>query len=134
MISRTLPSVLLTGALLAAAGMALPAAAQAAAAISVRIGPPAAPVELVPAPRPGWVWAPGHYEWRAERYHWRPGHWVRARPGYEYVAPRWRADRGRWIYVPARWEPRRMRPGWRDRDHDGMPDRRDRAPRNPYRY
>lgn len=105
MTSRLFPRLLLAAALLAGAtlGLALPKAAQAGTYISVQVGPPPLPVEVVPAARPGYVWAPGFYEWRAQRYHWRPGHWVRARLGQVYVPARWHAAGSRWEYRPAHW-------------------------------
>ena len=57
-----------TSALIAPA-MLSPAAAQ---GINVMIGtPPPAPVyEVVPAPRHGYVWAPGYYRWEGNRHVW----------------------------------------------------------------
>jgi hypothetical protein len=51
------------------------------------------------------------------------GYWVKARPGYAYREPRW-------VERDGRWEMRRG--GW-DRDGDGVPNRHDRRPDNPYR-
>lgn len=75
--------------------------------------PPALIYEPVPAPRVGWVWTPGYWDWRATRHHWVAGHWVRARPGYVYYRNAWHR---------------------RDVDRDGVPNRYDRFPGNPYRY
>jgi len=53
------------------------------------------------------------------------GHWERERHGYRYVEPRWSQHDNRWTLE---------RGGWmRDRDGDGVPNRADRAPDNPYR-
>ena len=75
--------------------------------------PPPARYEVVPAPRAGYVWAPGHYELIRDQYVWRPGQWVAERPGYRYVAPSWAQVGNQWRYVPSRW----------DRNGDGVPDR-----------
>lgn len=119
--------------------LAVPAAAQAQPLVSVQFTsppqvqplvnvqyapPPPARFERVPPPRQGYVWAPGHYEWRGNRYVWMRGTWVRARPGYVYRAPQWRERDGRWVYRRGDW----------DRDRDGVPDRFDRRPNNPNRY
>ena len=69
----------------------------------VRIAP-APRAEFVPAPRYGYAWVPGHWEWRAHRPVWMDG---------AYVA------RERFFFG--------------DRDHDGVPNRFDRFPNNPYR-
>ena len=91
--------------------------------VTIQVAPPPPRFERVPPPRRGFVWAPGHYEWRGGRHVWVGGYWVRARPGYAYRAPAWRQDGGRWVYSAGRW----------DRDGDGVPNRYDRRPNNPYR-
>jgi hypothetical protein len=109
--------------------------------------PPAPRYERVPAPRAGYAWSPGHWEWRSGRYEWLAGNWVAVRNGYTYTAPRWAENNGRWQFESRRWErdsdrdgiPDRRdstpmggkRPG--DRDGDGVPDRRDANPDNPNR-
>jgi len=118
---------LILGSLVAAAvgGFALPASARSNVDVYVNVGPPPpAYYEAVPAPRAGWVWVPGYWDWRGHRHHWVGGHWVRARHGYAYHVPHWYQSGGRW-YV--------SRGGWRDSDHDGVPNRYDRSPHNPYR-
>ena len=72
----------------------------------------------VPAPRAGYVWAPGH--WMAERlgYRWVPDHW-------NHVGNGWRHEAGYWDRQQAK--------SWGDRDHDGVPNAVDRHPDNSYR-
>jgi len=36
-----------------------------------------ATVEIYPAPRPGWIWSPGHYENRGSQQAWVEGRWIR---------------------------------------------------------
>ena len=93
----------------------------------VNVAPPVAPYEYVPAPRVGWVWVPGAWTWRYNRYHWAPGYWVRERPGYYYAPTRWVERGGRWHHHHGGWH----HGGWRDSDHDGVPDRYDAAPYDP---
>lgn len=102
----------------------LPADARTNVDFYVNVAPPPLRYEVVPAPRVGWVWAPGYWDWRGNRYYWVPGHHIRHRPGYFYEPARWAARDGRYYYT---------RPQWRhDRDGDGVPNRFDRAPNNPY--
>jgi len=54
---------------------------------------------------------------------WVPGQWVRVRQGYHYRQPHWEQRGNQWHYA---------RGGW-DRDGDGVPNRYDRRPDNPYR-
>ena len=143
----SIPSLLLAASVAASglAGLALPGAAQAQTWVNVQIGtpPPAPRHEVVPARRPGHVWAPGHYAWQGGGYHWVRGHWVRARPGYAYVAPAWVAQGSHWVMRPARWDARPLplhrgppphaRRPHADADRDGVPNRHDRRPRDPYR-
>ena len=109
-------------------GMVLPAAARTHVDLHVNLGaPPPAYYEPIPAPRVGYTWVPGYWDWRAHRHVWVGGHWVRARPGYVHYAPHWYERNGRWHIAHG---------GWRrgDADRDGVPNRYDRAPTNPYRY
>ena len=118
---------LILGSLVAATlgAAALPAAAYTNVDFYVNVPPPAPRYEVVPAPRHGYAWVPGYWEWRGHRHIWVAGHWVAERPGYVYAPARWVERDGRWYYT---------RPGWhgrRDSDGDGVPDRYDAAPYNP---
>ena len=99
------------------------AALPAHADVFVRVAPPPLRAEVVPAARPGYAWAPGYWNWNGRRHVWVRGAWVRARPGYVYHQPAWEQHDGRWT----------MRRGGWDRDGDGVPNRADRYPNNPYR-
>jgi hypothetical protein len=111
----------------AAALMPLQASAQAGVNIIVGNPPPPPRHEVAPPPRHGYVWAPGYWNWNGRRHVWISGHWERARPGYAWRRPEWRQDREGW---------RLDRGGWNrgDRDADGVPNRYDRRPDNPYRH
>jgi hypothetical protein len=111
----TLATLLALG---AAAYAPLPSMAQTSYSVFVGSAPPAPLYERAPAPRPGYAWAPGHWEWRGHRHEWVAGYWIAERPGYVYSAPAWYQRDGGWYMEPARWSER-----GRDRDHDGIPDR-----------
>jgi hypothetical protein len=112
----------------------------ASAAIYVHVAPPEPRYESVPAPRRGYVWAPGYWDWRGNRHVWVSGHWVRERRGYYYDNARWVERNGGWYMERGRWQRGdRDRDGIanyqdRDRDGDGVRNRDDRAPDNPRRY
>jgi len=95
------------GAALLWSAVALSPAALAQVNINIGIGtPPPAPIyEVVPAPRAGYVWAPGFWVWDDHRHKhaWKKGHWVTARPGYVYEAPRWVQASNGWVMAPERW-------------------------------
>ena len=107
-----------TAALLSLAALSAPAQAQTGGRFIQ------AQVYVVPAPRSGFVWIPGFWDWRYNRHHWVAGHWVRHRPGYVYEPTRWHHRDGRYYY---------HRAGWRDSDRDGVPNRYDRRPYDPSR-
>ena len=98
---------------LSASALFAPVAAQ--ISISIDLAPPAPRYEVMPAPRPGYIWAPGHWNWNGREYAWMPGRWEQVRAGYRFVPERWeRYDdngRERWRFVASRW----------DRDGDGIP-------------
>ncbi len=118
---------------------ALPSTA--ATSVVIAIGPPAPLVEVVPAPRRGYEWSPGYWNWSARhhRHQWVAGSWMRGRPGYVYAPPTWVERGGRWEQRRGAWSRGdRDHDGIpnsrdRDRDGDGVPNGRDRAPDNPRR-
>ncbi len=102
----------------------------------IREAPPPMREEHVPGPRHGFEWAQGHWEWRHGRYVWMRGHWMREHRGRHWVAERWEQRGDRYVMVPGHWArgPAMGGPGMRDRDHDGVPNRFDEYPNNPYRH
>jgi hypothetical protein len=114
--------------------------ASSAQAIVIREAPPPMREERIPEARRGWEWAPGHWAWRHGQYVWVEGHWLRERHGMHWVPERWAERNGHWEMVAGHWErghrdyDRRMgAPGWRDNDRDGVPNRYDAHPNDPYR-
>lgn len=114
---------ILAGLAAAALGSAAPPASAGGVGFYVNVAPPPVYREVAPAPRHGFVWVPGYWDWRYGRHYWVAGHWLRGRPGYHYGPVRWHYRDGRYHYAGA---------GWRDSDRDGVPNRYDRAPYNPY--
>src|SRR4051794_36692577 len=57
--------------------------------VAVQAPPPAPIYEAVPAPRTGYIWAPGHYVWNNGRYEWHGGEWMASRAGYGWQAAHW---------------------------------------------
>lgn len=107
--------------------VALPMTASAEVGIFFNIAPPRARYEAVPAPRRGFEWSPGYWDARGSRHVWQAGHWERNRPGYYRTQPAWTQRDNRWQLERGRWNKG-------DRDHDGVPNNRDRRPDNPRRY
>jgi len=106
------------------------------ATIIVREAPPALREEAAPAPRMGYEWAPGYWNWNHGRYVWTSGHWLRERHGQHWVADRWEQRGDHWSRIGGHYE-RGVGMGNRgamgDRDHDGVPNAVDSHPNNPYK-
>lgn len=85
------------------AGM-VPSLSSAGVSIDVNIAPPAPRVEVVPAPRPGYVWAPGYWDYHGGGHVWVAGRWVGERRGYHWVPDRWEQRGPHWHREPGHWE------------------------------
>ena len=68
------------------------------------VATPAARDERAPAPRDGYVWAPGYWEWSGSAYSWVPGRFVYAHRGAHWVADRWDQVGSQWQHVNGHWE------------------------------
>jgi hypothetical protein len=91
---------------LAAGGVLLGASGASVARtyVDITVAPPAPQYEEVPAPRVGYVWAPGAWYWEGHHHVWHGGHWVHERHGYAYVGPRWHQEGDRWRFDDGHWE------------------------------
>jgi hypothetical protein len=89
---------------IAAGSIGAVASAPALADIYVRVAPPAPRHEVVPVVRPGWVWAPGYWNWNGHRYVWVNGHRVRAHRGQHWRPHQWVEDHGRWRMDRGHWD------------------------------
>ena len=92
---------------------ALPLPSMADVDLVVKIAPPAPRVEPVPAPRVGYVWAPGYWNWNGRTHVWVAGTWHQQRPGYVYAQPVWVQRDGQWHFSQGKW-------ARQDADHDGV--------------
>lgn len=92
----------LAGALLSLSLFAPPALA---ARVVVRVGPPAARVEVRGvAPSPRHVWCGGYWQWSGRDHVWVAGSWqLPPRHRAHWVDGHWRHTRGGWYWVPGHW-------------------------------
>jgi hypothetical protein len=65
--------------------------------------PPPPRAEHVPAPRYGYLWAPGHWQWSGRAYRWVSGSWVE-QGGAPLVSDEWQQMDARWHYLLRHWE------------------------------
>ncbi|MGV8899829.1 MAG: YXWGXW repeat-containing protein [Burkholderiaceae bacterium] len=80
------------------------AVAQVGFSIVISNAPPPVRYEVVPAPRRGYEWAPGYWNWNGGRHAWAPGHWERARSGHHYQRPEWRHGNNGWQLNRGGWQ------------------------------
>ncbi len=94
--------VLLAAVALSAAMVSLPGTAR--TFVEIQVAPPAPRVEVVPAPRVGYVWAPGYWRWNGRRHVWINGRWVGERRGFHWEPDGWvQGPNGRWHMRQGRW-------------------------------
>lgn len=107
----------------------IPPQAIAQSRVDIIIGnaPPPVRYEVIPAPRHGYEWVPGYWDWNGRRHHWIAGHWERMRAGHYYAPPVWEQRNNGWYLNRGGWQRGEHRGyGRGDRDHDGVPNRVDR--------
>jgi len=95
---------LLLSVLMAVGGAAVPTIASAGVNIDIDVAPPPIRVETIPAPRVGYVWAPGFWEWRDRAHVWVPGHYIREHRGYHWVGDHWVQRGPHWHHEAGHWE------------------------------
>lgn len=70
----------------------------------VAVAPPAPRVEVYGvAPRPGYVWIGGYWNWVGGRHVWVAGHWSAPRAGYRWEGQHWVHGRDGWRLTRGRW-------------------------------
>ena len=72
--------------------------------IEIRTAPPPDRVEVMPAPRPGFVYERGHYLYDGEKYIWQEGKFFQEKEGQRYVPYAFEKRGETWFYRPGYWE------------------------------
>lgn len=101
---KTVAKSLILSLSLAGSAVLMPVVASAAVDIDIGVAPPAPRVEVIPAPRAGYVWAPGFWEWRGGAHVWVPGRWMGERAGWHWVPDRWEQRGEHWHHWRGHWE------------------------------
>ena len=78
--------------------------ASAGAGVDADAAPPPPREERAPAPRDGYVWAPGYWDWNGHAYSWVTGRFIFEHRGAHWVADRWEPAGSRWQHVSGHWE------------------------------
>ena len=72
--------------------------------LEIGVAPPADRVEVVPAPRPGYIYERGHYIVEGDRYVWHEGHFFREREGHRWEPYVLERHGDRWHYRGGHWD------------------------------
>ncbi len=72
--------------------------------VDIDVAPPEARVEVVPAARVGYVWAPGYWNWEGHRHVWVGGRWIHEHPGHHWVNESWEQRNGHWHFEQGHWD------------------------------
>lgn len=99
----SMKTALLCAALGLGASMA-PGISSARTYVDIDVAPPAARVEVAPAPRHGYIWAPGYWNWSGHRHVWVGGRWIHERHGHHWVNDNWEQRDGRWHFERGHWD------------------------------
>jgi WXXGXW repeat (2 copies) len=86
-------------------GLSVPIVASAEVGVFFNIAPPENRIEVVPAPRHGYLWSPGYWNAKGNNHHaWQAGHWERERAGSHFVQPGWTQHDNRWQLNRGHWD------------------------------
>lgn len=96
------PLMVLIG--LSASALLGPSLASAGPDVLSNAAPPPDRLERVPAPRDGYVWGVGHWEWTGRFYKWVSGTWITAHHGARWVPDRWDQVGTQWHFAQGHWE------------------------------
>lgn len=88
---------------LAFGAIAVPVASDARVYVDIDVAPPPPRVEVVPAARVGYVWAPGYWNWNGHHHVWMGGRWMGERRGYHYAPNEWVQRNGHWHFNQGGW-------------------------------
>jgi len=81
-----------------------PPRGRAGALVDIDVRPPPPRVVVVPAPRRGYVWAPGYWRWNGRAHVWVDGQWLRERRGWRWEPAHWEERHGRWHFEEGHWD------------------------------
>ena len=72
--------------------------------VDIDVRPPPDRVIVVPAPRRGYVYAPGYWRWNGRSHVWVDGRFVRERRGEHWVPAHWEERHNRYHFEEGHWE------------------------------
>ena len=72
--------------------------------VELNVGPPPPRYEVIPAPRIGYVWSRGYWDYDHGHHAWRAGHWEKERAGRQWSQAAWEERDGHWYLNRGHWE------------------------------
>ena len=78
--------------------------ARARAFVDIEVRPPPDRVVVVPAPRSGYVYAPGYWRWNGRTHVWVDGRFLRERRDAHWIPAHWEERHGRYHFEEGHWE------------------------------
>ena len=99
-IRNTLGSLAMAAGLFGTATLAIAAPVE----IEIKTAPPPDRVEVVPAPRPGFIYEKGHYVYEGDKYVWHEGQFLKEREGEKYVPYVFEKRGDTYYYRSGYWE------------------------------
>ena len=72
--------------------------------VEIGVAPPAPRVEVVPAPRDGYIYEKGHYGWDGRQYVWTEGQFIPKREGREWRSYVLEQRGNKWHYRAGHWD------------------------------
>jgi hypothetical protein len=85
-------------------GLATTAYADKVVEFEIGVAPPAERVEVVPAPRPGYIYERGHYVVEGDKYVWHEGRFIQEREGHHWQPYVLERHGDRWVYRSGHWD------------------------------
>src|ERR1700739_398393 len=85
-------------------GLASTAYADKIVQFEVGVAPPPERVEVVPAPRPGYVYERGHYVVEGDKYVWHEGRFIKEREGHRWEPAVIERHGEGWVYRSGHWD------------------------------
>jgi len=93
------------GSMLTAAAIATPAVTQARTVeYEINIAPPAPRVDVVPAPREGFIYEPGYWGYDGRQYVWVDGQFIARREGHTYTPHVFERRGEHWMFRGGHWD------------------------------
>jgi len=74
------------------------------ALVDIEVRPPPDRVVVVPAPRRGYIYAPGYWRWDGRQHVWVDGRFLRERRGEHWVPAHWEERHNRYHFEEGHWE------------------------------